>query len=124
MSARGQLAIDDCQRCMKTTQQYQRMSLGCGYEPPADGRVHLAVWQPPGGSAGYDGKPLTTCAGYTTNLPEVAEAIFAHVHWNKGNLQMRDAPEQLLHAIVILEGAYNQVRAWINTPSKDGGGGA
>lgn len=114
--------IFDCVKCMESTGSLVRRSLGCGYEPPADGRVHLTVWQPPGGEHGFQGQPLTVCAGYTCNLPEVAETSVARVHWSKGNLDAMTAPEDLLDAIVILEGQHNQLQHWLITPADQGGG--
>ena len=123
-SRRGELAIDDCKRCKKTTGREQRIALGCGYEPPADDRVHLTVWQPPSGDKGYSGPDLTVCAGYTCNLPEVNEIAIARLHWSKGNMPVHATAEELLDAIVILDNAYNQLQVWLMTPAKDGGGGS
>lgn len=121
MSRRGALAIDDCKRCKMTTNQAQRQSLGCGYEPRSD-RVHLSVWQPPSGKNGYSGPPLTACAGFTCNLPQVVETAMARVHWSKGNVAVLNPTEELLDCIVILEGQSNQLQAWLTTPAKEGGG--
>lgn len=109
---------------MQTTPQLQRQSLGCGYEPRTD-RVHLSVWQPP--SSFYRGSALTTCAGYTANLPEVTETAVARAHWKQGAL--RDvcegemAAEDLLNSILVFDAACSEVEHWMMTPSKDGGGG-
>jgi hypothetical protein len=32
--------------------------------------------------------------------------------------------EDLLNAIIVLEGEYNAMQHWMLTPSKDGGGGS
>jgi hypothetical protein len=105
----------------------QRRYLGCGYEPPID-RVRLTLWQPPVGKVGYNGPDPTMCAGYTTNLPEVLETGVARMHWSKGNASVMadgDQPsEDLLNAIIVLEGEYNAMQHWMLTPSKDGGGGS
>ena len=104
----------------------ERQSLGCGYEPPND-RVHLQLWEPPDGRVGYRGGEPTVCPRYTTQLPEVREALIARAHWSTGNLAVACAPdlpsEDLLHAIVILEGGFSEVQRWAMTPAKDGGGG-
>lgn len=121
-SRRGELAIDDCKRCKMSTDQLQRMSMGCGYEPPANGRVHLTVWQPPPGAAGYRGPELTACPGYTCNLPEVVEIALAHVHWSKGNAAILSLNEEALDAIVVLDSQYGQLQNWLLTDVKDGGG--
>lgn len=111
---------------MQTTTQLQRMSLGCGYEPPADGRVRLSVWQPP--EKGYKGPPLTICAGYTATLPEVAEISKARAHWKHGAL--RDvcegemADEALLDFILVFDAECSHLEGWLMTPQKDGGGGS
>jgi hypothetical protein len=124
LSRRGQLGIDDCVRCKKNTPAIQRQALGCGYEPRS-GRLPVIPWQPPTASrSGYSGDPLTVCAGYTCNLPEVREIALSRVHWSKGNAAALGLTEDALDALVVLEGSYNQVQAWIMTPSKDGGGGS
>lgn len=87
-------------------------------------RVHLTVWQPPCGSAGYRGAALTVCAGYTCNLPEVGEVGAATAHWLKGNAAVLPQSEQLLDAILVLNASRSQLESWVMTPSKDGGGGA
>jgi hypothetical protein len=95
-------------------------------------RARLTLWQPPRSKppskVGYEGPEPTQCAGYTTNLPEVVEAAVARMHWSKGNASVMADGEQpsedLLNAILVLEGEYNALQHWIMTPSKDGGGGA
>jgi hypothetical protein len=113
---------------MQTTTQLQRQSLGCGYEPSTDGRVHLAVWQPPSGQRGYHGPALTTCAGYSANLPEVTEAAIARAHWKVGAIVAAcegEVPtEDLLNSILILDSAYSEVESWLMTPVSEGGGRA
>lgn len=123
LSRRGSLAINDCGRCRDSTSKLQRQSLGCGYEPRTD-RVHLTVWQPPTGKNGYTGAPLTTCAGYTANLPEVTEAMVARMHWSKGNVAFDRTPKRLLDEILIVESGYAQVQAWAMAPASEGGGRA
>ena len=114
MSRRKQIAIDDCKQCMRTTDQMQRQSLGCGYEPRTD-RVSLQVWQPPspsGDRTGYVGPPLTHCAGYTARLPQVVEAYIARAHWLKGNVPMHMTPDDLLNAILIVNVQHDAMEAW------------
>jgi hypothetical protein len=105
-----------------------RQSLGCGYLPPSDGRVHLLLWQPPSGKRAYAGPDLKTCAGYTTSLPEVLEAAFMRRFWSTGNLETAllggAATEELLAAILILDNACNEVECWQMTPASEGGGGS
>jgi len=121
MNSRNELAISDCVKCKRMSTSRERQSLGCGYEPRLD-RVHLDVWRPPIGASGYSGPDPEWCAGYTTKLPEVSEATMARLHWSKGNLPMGSAPEDLLTAIVILEGANSSVEHWRMTPVSEGGG--
>lgn len=124
MARRGSLAIADCDRCKASTPQSVRQVLGCGYEPPID-RVRLQVWQPPSGKHGYSGPALTTCAGYTVNLPEVHEASAAYAHWNKGNASvLGPLSEMMLDAILTIAGQYAQLQAWNMTPASEGGGGS
>lgn len=122
-SRRGELAISDCNKCKAQTSQPIRAAMGCGYESRADG-VHLTVWQPPQGKNGYSGPALTTCAGYTCNLPVVVEATKARAHWSAGNVAYDRTPEDLLDAILIIDGQVNQLQAWLMTPASDGGGGS
>ena len=82
------------------------------------------MWQPPDGKHGYAGPQLTTCAGYTCNLPEVREVALARVHWSKGNAAILTINDELLDAIVVMESSYSQLQSWLLTPSKDGGGGS
>ena len=127
MNQRAELGIADCDKCKKMLPQLNRQSLGCGYEPAADGRVHLTMWQPPSGAAGYAGPTPTVCAGYSTRLPEVQEVSIARMHWDTGNIGAAfggDPPtEYMLHAIAIYAGAGNAVRNWAMTPASEGGGG-
>jgi hypothetical protein len=85
-------------------------------------------WQPPLGRVGYQDEPPRVCAGYTTSLPEVFEVAQARVHWKHGAIEAfcgDDKPtEELLQAVLILEGAMNAVDMWRVTPARDGGGAA
>ncbi len=103
------------------------MSLGCGYEPAADGRVHLAVWQPPTGERGYNGPALTVCAGYTANLPEVTEAAIARASTKLGMLREwlagDVAGEDLTHSVLVLDSESSALEGWLMTPAAEGGGG-
>lgn len=123
MSRRGSLGIADCGACMQSRSTKERQALGCGYSPP--GGV-VMPWQPPGGRVGYQGAPLTACAGYTTNLPEVVEASVAYRHWKHGALDRwigKDEPDDaLLDSLLVIENTCKQFEVWISTPAKDGGG--
>lgn len=115
---------------MRTNGELQRQALGCGYLPPADGRVHLTIWQPPRSTSksGYHGPELTVCAGYTANLPEVIETALARAaakHNAIGFVSEGGPPtEDLLHAVMVLDSEYSSLESWLMTPSKDGGGGS
>lgn len=128
MSRRGGLGISDCDTCMKSTPALNRQYLGCGYLPPLDGKVHLTVWQPPAGERGYKGPALTTCAGYTANLPDVVEVAKIRLHWKHGNVVAACGGEQprdeVLDCILVLDGEYNAIEGWLMTPARDGGGGS
>lgn len=108
---------------MQTQPQLQRQFLGCGYEPRTD-RVHLTIWKPPDKFFRGD---LTTCAGYTVNLPEVVEVTLARSHWKVGALRDacdgETASEDLLNGILIYDSACSEVERWMMTPAADGGGG-
>jgi hypothetical protein len=107
---------------MATRSKPERQALGCGYEPAAD----AMPWQPP--EAGYHGPRLTTCAGYTANLPEVMEAALTRAHWKVGAVVAACEGEMpspdLLDAILILDAGYSHLEAWLMKPAKDGGGGS
>lgn len=110
---------------MSNTSALQRQSLGCGYLPSTD---NAQPWQPPQGERGYKGPPLTACAGFTANLPEVTEVALARAHWKHGAIVPAcdgEMPtEDLLNSILILDSEYSHLEGWLMTPSKDGGGGA
>lgn len=123
---RGSLGIEDCETCMKNIGPQQRQALACGYLP-RDERVHLTIWQPPGGQRGYQGPPLETCAGYSVHLPEVMEAAITRAHWKNGETVAAcggEMPtEDLMNSILILDAASSELEGWLMTPAKDGGGG-
>jgi hypothetical protein len=111
---------------METKTKLERQYLACGYEPPADGRVRLTIWQPP--DKFYGGPELTTCAGYTANLPEVIEVVKARRHWKVGALSHvtdgETASDELMDLILIADAAFSGIEQWMMTPARDGGGGA
>lgn len=98
--------------------------IGCGYEPAL---ASARPWTPPSSSRlGYKHKLPVLCAGYTTRLPEVLEVARAHANWERGSLQAfcgTEPPSETLVALVeILDIELAQVKRWMMTPSKDGGG--
>lgn len=112
-----------------------RQGMGCAYEAPLPGAL---PWTPPDGPAGYDlGEPTeahprgvrapTVCPGWTTRLPQIVEVTLARAHWDKGQLALfcgdDGVNDELLNAILILEGASNAVEHWLRTPADKGGGG-
>jgi len=94
-----------------------RRLLACGYLPP---HVLGHAWS----GCGYDGSDPTVCPGYSTSLPEVAEANRAHFHWSKGNLVAlhREPSDAILRCVEILEGSRGAVTSWAMTPQSKGGG--
>lgn len=109
---------------MKTRSKLERQYLRCGYLPRLD-RKGLTIWQPPGKF--FSGAELTTCAGFTANLPEVIEAAIAQQHWKAGELSnaVEDKPtESLMDAILVVNHAVESLKSWLMTPAKDGGGGS
>jgi hypothetical protein len=125
MDRRNELVIADCGKCKAQMNKGQRQALGCGYEPPID-RARLTMWSPPTGKVGYSGPNATVCAGYSTSLPEVIETAIARRHWEKSQLQMacdgEQPTEETRTMVLILDGAFADVKNWAQTPSKDGGG--
>jgi hypothetical protein len=103
--------LTDCARCRRSTTRLVRQSMGCGYEPPAPRGLPAVAWQHPGD----DGDELTTCPGYTCNLPEVIHASRARLHWSKGQLEaFTGGPPraELLLALEVLEVATNRAQDW------------
>lgn len=129
--------LADCETCMLNTTKPERQANGCGYEPPAPPRVLVQVWTPPTGRVGFNlGKATpthprgqyspTTCAGYTTKLPEVLEAARASAWLKRGDLRAfvdDETPgENLVDAIDIHDGAVSAKDAYYTTPADKGGG--
>jgi hypothetical protein len=115
----GSLGIADCDSCKASTPALQRQHLGCGYEPRLDdGKFHLTIWQPP---EGYRGPELSTCAGYTTRLPEVVEVDRLHSHWSHGNMAAvlgEPATEEIATAVLVVESQIHALKAWKAEESK------
>lgn len=100
---------------MSSTTQDNRRMQGCGWEPSLPAGVTPQPWTHPG----YSGPPLTKCPGYTTRLPVVVEVARLRVHWRRGSAG--ELTEPMEEALEILEGAANQVEAWImKNPPKAG----
>lgn len=96
----------DCDKCMRNTPVAIRQAMGCGYEPLVPGaRPYM--------HDGYTDEPPTTCAGYTTKLPEVVEINRLRLHWSKfGGFKDREPTEVVKRGIEILEGAVNEANCW------------
>jgi hypothetical protein len=109
------------------TNQQQRQSLGCGYEPKHP-TLPVMMWSPPGSKCGYSGPRATVCPGYSTNLPEIIETAIIRRHWEKGSIVAacggENPTEEQLAMVLVLDGAFADLKHWACTPSKDGGGGA
>lgn len=96
----GQSDLLTCERCMQCNDYQMRRFMKCGY---LDDSEHLngSFWQP-------DAFDLTVCAGYSTTLPEVVDAVTNYHHYDTG--QLRDACDGqpspvLLQALSLLKGA-------------------
>lgn len=115
---------------MQARTKIERQHMECGYEPrlPDDKRKHLMIWQPPSGGerVGYKGPKLTTCAGFTTKLPEVLETAYYRAHWKEGALEQacdgKPTPH-LMGSLLVLDSQFNALEAWLMTTAADGGGG-
>jgi hypothetical protein len=68
----------NCEACMTDNPPELRRAMGCGYIPGAPA--------PAAAPAGCE-VPVTVCVGYSTKLPEVAEAARARLWWSKGQLR-------------------------------------
>lgn len=118
---------------MKEVPRIQRQALACGFEP-ALVKIRARPWSPPGGKHGL-ARPAhvqpgdvwpSVCAGYSTRLPEVAEAAAAHTHWKHGALalHLEETPphENLMLAITVIDRGYGAVERYLMIPREDGGG--
>lgn len=92
----------DCDTCLVTATETERASLHCGYLPQAEWLDDLRPFP-----------ECATCPGYSTRLPEVAEAARA-LSWSKrGGLVplygTRELPACAVDAVDILDAAANKV---------------
>lgn len=58
-----------------------RQTMGCGYEPRL---ADAQAWTPP--FLADRGDRVTTCPGYTIDLPMVSEIVEAYPQWEQGTL--------------------------------------
>lgn len=105
-----------------------RQSLFCAWEP-----VNVRLGDTPWAECGVEYRPATddapafpsTCAVFTTNLPEVIEAARAHLHWSKGELShftRGPATEALVFGIEAMANATGETISWIaENPRKKAG---
>ena len=101
----------DCDKCMETNTLLTRQSMGCGWEVAPLVQIRVSPWT----HAGYTDATPTTCAGYTTKLPEVIEINRARLHWSKGSIEQfcgGEPSELIQRGIEILEGAANEANCW------------
>lgn len=99
--------MTNCSKCKMQNTATTRRLAGCAYEAP---HPRAVPWSP----MGLRGAPLAICAGYTTALPEVAEASWARAYFEKGSLaQWSDTPitERTRDAIQILAIACDDEQA-------------
>ena len=67
----------------------------------------------------------SVCAGFSTQLPQVWEAVRAMKHWAKGALREfcgGQPTEAMLMAIEIVESEVNAANSYAMTPASEGGG--
>jgi hypothetical protein len=106
---------------MQTQPLQIRQALGCGFEPSIPG---AQPWEPSRSACGTNVE-VTTCPGYTTQLPEVFETLRARTHWKNGQLATfcGGAPtENQQLAIEVLDGECARFERWAMTPESEGGG--
>ena len=116
------LVISDCRKCLGSQPRMVRQSLACHYEPKID---NAHPWDHQGRKpAPYEDKQPKMCAGYVCTLPQVVEARRAHLHWNKGQLDViaPEPTERLVECIEIYHYASNSLESWLMTPRSKGGG--
>lgn len=111
---------------MQANSRVVRQSMRCGFLPNAPRSIAAEAWQPPsaadGEQRGYDGPPATTCIGYTTSLPEVAEAAIARAFWANGELATwcdGTPTEPLMELVLELEGANARAQYWSAGKTRD-----
>lgn len=109
----------DCANCLERVDEPLRREMGCGWLTRGDDEP-VMPWRH---SDDRGGHTFTTCPGYTTEIPEVADIAHAYAHWEKG--QLRDAlPEgqgasrALIDGLEILHGAVTRL---VNRPIPKGG---
>jgi hypothetical protein len=118
--------LADCRKCMETSNQKERQSWGCPYEPKHD-RIEAQPWSPASLNSKWDGDPPTVCPGYTTSLPETIECARAWMHWSKSQLETfcgGPPTDQIWQGVELAAQSYGECQVWMVTPKKEGGGGA
>lgn len=101
----------DCETCKASVEPALRQAMGCGWLAPTRARA----WQ----HRGDPGDAYTTCAGYTTTLPDVTDTARAWVHWDKGQLALRVVGEpsrSLLDGVELLSASIRARDAWALKP--------
>lgn len=104
---------------MKRLNVTTRRALRCGWEPRLPNDGGRAWW--PGEASGP--KP-ETCPGYTTDLPEVIIVARAYLHWDKGQLQLRDPdpPPEIMDGIEVISSAVMAVQTEMMRRKRGGHG--
>lgn len=106
--------LSDCTQCRARLSPEQRVSIGCGYEPPSPG---AATW------SHRSGRSSDVCAGYLVRLPEAVEVARARLHWTHGELRSftRGEPsEKLVESIEVLDGEIHDVEAYVMKEKRHG----
>ena len=115
----GQSDFLTCETCMQSNGYQMRRVMKCGFIP-VDEHVPGMHWQP-------DAFDLTVCAGYSTALPEVLDAVKNYDNYESGNLHYScggDPPPVLLDAISLLRGSVRSKDAYrMREQAKKNGGG-
>jgi hypothetical protein len=100
----------NCKVCHEQVEEPLRRAMGCGWITVPD-EERTSVWRHP---SDEDDAP-TTCAGYTTQLPDVVEIASAYQHWKNGALREacgRELSYSLVDGLVLLDSALSTWQAW------------
>ena len=121
---RRRIVMSDCSTCLATQAMTTRQSMGCAYEQPVPG---AQPWAPPSWREDA-GMVLSTCPGYTTELPAVRELVDAFPQWKAGTLTDYldgQAPTPVaLGCLAVLDVAIEEAKADATREALKSKGGA
>jgi hypothetical protein len=108
----------DCTTCQQTTTPAMRREMACGFLPesPTTGMRWSAEGQ----------LELTTCAGYTTTLPDVDDAAGAYCHYQQNALDLalsERPPSTLMDILGIMKGSASRLEAHLMRQASEKGKG-